>query len=58
MTERWIFEKYDNLSEDKLNANSNKNVHVENHIMTTVIKRCMGEEKKRRKKKLMNSEKS
>ena len=51
MTEIAIFEKYNNLSEDELNAKSNKNVHVENDIMTTVIKRCRGEEKKRRKKK-------
>ena len=50
MTEIEIFEKYNNLSEDELNAKSNKNVHVENDIMTTVIKRCRGEEKKRRKK--------
>ena len=28
MTEREIFEKYDNLSEDTLNTKSNKNVYV------------------------------
>ena len=43
MTEREIFEKYDNLSKDKLNTKSNKNVYVENDVMTTAIKRCKGE---------------
>ena len=47
---REIFEKYDNLSEDELNTKSNKNVHVENDVMTTVIKRCKGEKKRRKKK--------
>ena len=28
MTEREIFKKFDNLSEDELNAKSNKNVYV------------------------------
>ena len=39
MTEREIFEKYDNLSEDELSTKSNINVYVENDVMTTVIKR-------------------
>ena len=56
MRKREIFEKYDNLSEDELNTKSNKNVYVENDVMTTVIKRCKGE-KKRRKKKQLDSEK-
>ena len=50
MTEREIFEKYVNLSEDELSEKSNKNVYVKNHVMTTVIKRCRGEKKKRREK--------
>ena len=45
MTEREIFEKYDNLSEDELNTKSNKNVHVKNDLITTFIKRCRGEKK-------------
>ena len=45
MTEREIFEKYDNLSEDELSEKSNKNVYVKNDVMTTVIKRCRGEKK-------------
>ena len=43
MTEREIFEKYDDLIDDE---KSNKNVYVKNDIMITVIKRCRGEEKK------------
>ena len=58
MTERWIFENYDNLSEDKLNIKSIKTVYVKNDVMTTVIKRSSGEKKGERKidglrKKLM-----
>ena len=50
MTEREIFETYANLSEDELSEKSNKNVYVKNDIMTTVIKRCRGEKRKRLKK--------
>ena len=39
MTERKIFEKFDNLSEDELNTKSNKNIYVKNDVMMTVIKR-------------------
>ena len=54
MTEREIFEKYDNLSEDELNRKSNKNVYIKNDVMITVIKRCRGERKiDRFRKKLM-----
>ena len=58
MTEREIFEKFDNLSEDELNTKSNKNVYIRNDVMTTIIKRCSGEKKSERKidgfrKKLM-----
>ena len=49
MTEKFFFEKYNNLSEDELNIKSNKNVYVENDIMTTVIKRCRGEKKRQKK---------
>ena len=51
MTEREIFEKYDNLSEDELSEKSNKNVYVKNDVMTTVIKRCRGEKKGDKTKK-------
>ena len=34
MTERELFEKYDNLTKDKLNTKSHKNVYVRNDVMT------------------------
>ena len=46
MTERYIFEKSDNLSEEELNTKSNKNVFVENDVMTTVIECCRGKKKR------------
>ena len=49
MTEREIFEKYANLSEDELSEKSNKNVNVKNDVMTTVIKRCRGKKKRQKK---------
>ena len=49
MTEREIYEKFDNLSKDELNTKSNKNVYVKNNIMTNIIKHCRGEKKKRNK---------
>ena len=57
MTERKFFEKFDKLSEDKLNTKSNKNVYVRNDFITTVTKRFRGE-KKETKEKQMDSEKS
>ena len=51
MIKREIFEKFDNLSEDELNAKSRKEVYAKNDVVTTVIKRCRGEEKKKRRKK-------
>ena len=44
MTEREIFEKYDNLIENELNTKNNK-VYANNDVMTTVIKRSRGEKK-------------
>ena len=49
MTEREIFEKFDNLCEEELNTKSNETVYVRNDVMTTVIKRCRSEKKKRYK---------
>ena len=46
MTEREIFKKFDNLNEDELNTKSNKNIFVENNIMTSIIKRCRDEKKR------------
>ena len=51
MTEKEIFEKYANLSEDELSEISNKNVCVKNDVIGTVIKRCRGEKKKEAKEK-------
>ena len=45
MTERKINEKFANLNEDELNEMSNKNIYVENNMMTNIIKHCRGEKK-------------
>ena len=45
MTEREIFEKFDNLSNDELNTKSSKFVYVKNNVMTNIIKHCRGEKK-------------
>ena len=37
MTERKIFEKYDNLSEHELNSKNDKEVYVKNDVITFVI---------------------
>ena len=49
MTKREIFEKFDDLSEDELNAKNNKEVYTKDNVMATVIKRCRGENKRRNK---------
>ena len=46
MTEREIYEKFDNLSKNELNTKSNKNVYVKNNVMTNIIKHCRGEKKR------------
>ena len=51
MNKRGIFEKYDNLSKNKLNIKNNKEVYVKNDVMTSVIIRSKGKKKKRTKKK-------
>ena len=45
MTEREIYEKFDNLSEDEVNTKSNKNTFVRNNFMANIIKYCRGEKK-------------
>ena len=50
MTERESYKKFDNLSKDELNAESNKNVYVKNNIITNIIKHCRGEKKKKNKR--------
>ena len=49
MTEREIFEKFGKLSNDELDKLCNKSVFVRNTIMTSIIKNCKGEKKKRYK---------
>ena len=41
MTEREIYEKFDNLSKEELNKKRNKNVYLENFVMTAIIKCCL-----------------
>ena len=42
MPKREICEKFDNLSEDELNAKNNKGIDAKTDVMTTVIKRWRG----------------
>ena len=51
MNKRGIFEKYDNLSKNKLNIKNNKEVYVKNDVMTSVIIRSKGKKKRGQKKK-------
>ena len=46
MTEREIYKKFGNLSEDELKTKNNVNIYVRNDVMTTLIKRCRGEKKR------------
>ena len=46
MTEREIYKKFCNLSEEKLNTKSNKNVYMKNIVMTAIIKRCRSKKKR------------
>ena len=46
MTEREIYKKFDNLSEDELNKKSNKNAYVKYNVMTNIIKHYRGEKKR------------
>ena len=50
MTEKEMFEKYANLSENELNVKNNKEVYAKNDVMTTVIKRCRSEKKRGKRK--------
>ena len=53
MTEREIYEKFGNLSEDELNTKSNKSIYVRNDVMTTIIKHCRGEKKRHKSNRLI-----
>ena len=50
MTEKEIFEKYANLSENELNAKNIKNVYAKKDVVTTFIKRCRSEQKEVKEK--------
>ena len=45
MTVREIYEKFANLSNDKLNLKSSKFVYVKNNVMINIIKHCRGKRK-------------
>ena len=46
ITEKEIFEKFDNLSNDESNTRSSKFVYVKNNVMTNIIKHCRDEKKR------------
>ena len=46
MTEREIYEKFDKLSEEELNAKSNKKVYIKNVTRTNITKHCRGGKKR------------
>ena len=56
MTKREIFEKFNNLSKDELNAKNNKEVYAKNDVMTSVIKWCRGEKKEAKKNRCIQKE--
>ena len=58
MSEKMFFKKYVDLSKNELNTKNNKEGYAKNDVMTTVIKLCRCEKKRRKKnrriqKKLM-----
>ena len=46
LTEKEIFEKFNDLSENEVNTKKNKKLYAKNDVMTTVIKHCRGEKKR------------
>ena len=46
LTEKEIFEKYNDLSENEVNTKKNKKLYAKNDVMTTVIKHCRDEKKR------------
>ena len=51
MTEREVFQKYDNLSEHELNNQNDKEVSVRINVITSVTVNCTGEKNRAKKKK-------
>ena len=54
ITQRDVFKKYDNLSENELNSKSNKEVYVTNDAITSVIVHCRGKKKSKIQKGIQN----
>ena len=52
MTKRETFEKYDNLSKNKLNKKGNKKIYVRNDVITSIIMHCRGEKKEEKKEQV------
>ena len=46
LTEKEIFEKFNDLSENEVNTKKNKKLYAKNDVMATVIKHCRGEKKR------------
>ena len=46
LTEKEIFEKFNDSSENEVNTKKNKKLYAKNDVMTTVIKHCRGEKKR------------
>ena len=53
MPKREIYEKFDNLSEDELNAKNNKGIDAKIDVMTTVIKRSRGGKQRHKKNRFI-----
>ena len=51
MTEREVFQKYNNLSEHGLNNQNDKDVSVRINVINSVTVNCTGEKKRVKKKK-------
>ena len=45
MTEREVYEKFDNLNEDEFNTKKNNNTFVRNNFLTNIIKHSRCEKK-------------
>ena len=56
MTEREVFQRYDNLSEHELNNQNDKEVSVRINVITSVTVNCTGEKKRAKKKEKKKGE--
>ena len=53
MTERELYKKFYNLSEEELNTKNNKTIYASNDVITTVIKRCRGKKKRHKSNRVI-----